>query len=75
MRISAQLGMIVSVIFAIIAFSVATKGFLALGDIADPAVRSDSLGFAWFWAFLGIVAAVFAALNYWIIRTTRPEDS
>ena len=74
MKISAQLGMIISALFAVVCFSVAGKGFLSLDEIADATQRADSIGFAWFWAFLGLVAAAFAGLNFWIAKTTRHED-
>jgi hypothetical protein len=59
MKISMRLSVILSVIFAAI----------SLGDIADPAQRADGQGFAWFWAFLGAVAAAFALLGMWMLRT------
>jgi hypothetical protein len=70
MRISAQLGLIVSLVFAVVAFSVAAKGFLSLDEIKDATQRADSIGFAGFWAFLGLISAGFAALNYWIVKAT-----
>jgi len=74
MKISAQLGIVISAIFAVVCFSVAVKGFLALDEIVDAKTRADSIGFAWFWAFLGFVSTAFAALNFWIAKTTRHED-
>ena len=74
MKITAQLGIIISVLFALVCFSVAGRGFLSLDDIADAKQRADSLGFAWFWAFLGLVSTAFAAVNFWIAKTTRHED-
>jgi hypothetical protein len=69
MKISMRLSVILSVIFAAICFGVAITGFSSLGDIADPAQRADGQGFAWFWAFLGAVAAAFALLGMWMLRT------
>ena len=57
MNISAKM----TVIFAAISrvcFGVAITGLSSLGDIADPAQKSDAWGFALFWAFLGTVAVV-----------------
>ncbi len=61
-------------IFAAICFGVAITGFNSLGDIADPAQRADGEGFTWFWAFLGAVAAVFALLGTWILKTHKESN-
>ena len=74
MKISAQIGIIISLIFAVVCFSVAGKGFLSLDEIVDAKQRADSIGFSWFWAFLGLVATAFAGVNVWIAKTTRHED-
>lgn len=71
MKISMRLSVILSVTFAAICFGVAITGFSSLGDIADPAQRADGEGFAWFWAFLGAVAAAFALLGLWFLKTHR----
>lgn len=74
MKISAQLTVIIAVIFAIICFSVAITGFNALGSITDPVKAADTKGFATFWAFLGAVAVVFGALGVWMVRTHKDGD-
>ena len=63
-----KLSMIISAIFAVICFGVAITGFTSLGDIADPAQRSDGEGFAWFWTFLGAVATFFGALGWRFLK-------
>ena len=75
MKISAKLSVVLAAIFATICFWVAITGFTSLGGIADPQQRADGLGFAWFWTFLGCVAAVFGALGVWIVRTHKEEDA
>ncbi len=74
MKISAQLTVIIAVIFAIICFSVAITGFNALGSITDPVQAADAKGFAMFWAFLGAIAVVFGALGVWMVRTHKDSD-
>jgi hypothetical protein len=73
-KISAQLSIIMAAIFATICFSVAFTGFNALGGITDPVRAADAKGFAWFWAFLGIVSVVFGGVGIWIVRTHKNED-
>jgi hypothetical protein len=70
-KISAQISIVIAAIFASICFGVAIKGFSSLGDLADPVQRSDALGFAWFWAFLGTIAVAFGAVGIWIVKTGK----
>lgn len=74
MKISAQLTIVMATIFAVICFGVAITGFSALGGITDPVQAADAKGFAWFWAFLGIIAVVFGVLGLWIVRTHKEGD-
>ena len=74
MKISARLSMIISAIFAVACFSIAITGFTSVGDIADPARRADGWGYAWFWAFLGMIGIVFGLLSWWIVRTHKEEE-
>jgi hypothetical protein len=74
MKISAQLSIVISAIFAAVCFSVAITGFSSLGEITDPVQLSDAKGFAMFWAFLGSVGVLFGALGVWIARTTKDGD-
>lgn len=73
MKISAQMALVVSILFALVCFGVAVKGFLSMGDIADAKTLSDARGFALFWAFLGTVGAVFAGISWWMIRTHKED--
>jgi hypothetical protein len=61
-KISAQMTVVMSAIFAVVCFGVAITGFLSLGDIADATQMADAKGFAWFWTFLGSVATLFGLL-------------
>ena len=74
MKISAKMSVVFAAIFATVCFGVAITGFSSLGDIADPVQKSDAWGFAWFWAFLGIVAVVCGALGVWIVKTHREAE-
>ena len=75
MRITAKLSVIIAAIFAVICFGVAITGFSSIGDITDPVQRSDGLGYAWFWTFLGSVAVVFGAIGLWIAKSHREDDA
>jgi hypothetical protein len=69
-----QMSVVVSVIFATVCFGVAIRGFSSLGEIADPVQRADGQGFAWFWAFLGIVSLAFGVLGIWIVKTHKDSE-
>jgi hypothetical protein len=73
-KISAQMSVVLAAILAIACFAVAIKGFTSLGGITDPGQLSDAKGFAWFWAFLGMIAVVFGAVGVWMVRTTKDDD-
>lgn len=75
MRISAQMSVVLAAIVAAVCFGVAISGFTSVGDIVDPVQRADSLGFAWFWAFLGSIAAVFVCIGVWLVRTHKDVDA
>ena len=68
MKLSAQFTMVAGAIFAIICFAVAVNGFMSMADISDAQVASDARGFAWFWAFLGVVALTFAVVSWWMAK-------
>jgi hypothetical protein len=72
-KITAKFSVLMSVVFAAICFSVAIAGFSSLGDIVDPVQQADAKGFAWFWAFLGMVSVAFGGLGIWLIRTHKGE--
>jgi hypothetical protein len=71
MKLSAQMTLIIAVVFAVACFGVAINGFASLGEIADAKLLADARGYAWFWAFLGGVATAFALVSWWMIRTHR----
>ena len=73
MRLSAQMTLVVSVIFAIACFAVAINGFTQMGDITDPKLLTDARGYVFFWAFLGVIGVVFGWLSWWIVRTHKDE--
>ena len=73
MKLSAQMTMVMGVIFAIICFGVAIQGLTSLGEIADETQAADARGFALFWAFLGAVAAAFSVVSWWIAKTERGD--
>lgn len=74
MKISANLGALFSIAFAIVCLGFAITGFTSLGDITDPVQASDARGFAWFWSFLAAVGVVFGLLSWWMGRTRSDEE-
>ena len=72
MKISLQATLVVGILLALAAGSVAFTGFTSLGEIHDPALLSDAKGYAWFWTFLSVVAAAIAALAGWMARGPKP---
>jgi hypothetical protein len=67
-KISLQATLVVGVLLALAAGSVAFTGFMSLGEIRDPALLSDAKGYAWFWTFLAVVAGAIAVLAGWMAR-------
>jgi hypothetical protein len=53
--------------FAVLCFGVSYSGFSALSTLTDAEQREISLGYAGFWAFLGLIATVFGVLS-WMIK-------
>jgi heme/copper-type cytochrome/quinol oxidase subunit 2 len=74
LKISAQISVVLAVILAVICFGVAITGFTSLGEMTDAKQRTDAVGFAWFWAFLGVVATVFGAVGVWMVKTHKDGE-
>ena len=53
--------------FALLCGGFALAGFSSVPTITDAAERDLSLGYSWFWTFLGAVAVVFGILS-WMIK-------
>lgn len=75
MKFSAQMNAWIAAVFAIICYGVSLTGFSSIGDMTDPVQVADARGFAWFWAFLGTVAAALGAASMWIVRTSKNDDN
>lgn len=73
MKISAQMTFVIAAIFASVCLGVAIKGFVSIGDITDVQQAADAWGFAWFWAFLGVIGLVFGGVSWWLARTQKDE--
>jgi hypothetical protein len=67
MKISAQLAVWLCAAFGLVCLGVAITGFGGAPSVPDLAEREASLGYAWFWTFLAVVAAVFGVLS-WMIQ-------
>ncbi|HKA46448.1 MAG TPA: hypothetical protein VKF40_30925 [Burkholderiales bacterium] len=74
MKLSAQMNLVIAVVFALVCFGFAINGFSSLPEMTDSAQIADAKGFAWFWTFLGSVGVVLGALSFWIARTQRHRD-
>jgi hypothetical protein len=72
MKVSLQATVVIGVLLALGAASVAYTGFTSLAEIRDPALLSDAKGYAWFWTFLTGVASAVAAAAAWMARGPRP---
>ena len=48
---------------------------LEQGGRPVPALLSDATGFAWFWTFLGTIAAIFGLIGVWMVRTQKDKDA
>jgi hypothetical protein len=73
MKVSAIVAMWMCMAFALFCFAFAFNGFSALSSITDAADREASLGYAWFWTFLGGVGVVFGILS-WMIKEGKLGD-
>jgi hypothetical protein len=74
MKLTAKVAVVLSAIFSFICIGVAINGFMSLGEMSDAAQRSDAAGYSWYWAFLGLVAAAFGVLGYWLVKTQQDDD-
>jgi hypothetical protein len=74
MKITAQVGMWMCAAFALFCAAFAFNGFASLGTITDDADRELSLGYSWFWVFLGAVGVVFGILS-WMIKEGKFGNS
>jgi hypothetical protein len=70
MKISALLAMWLCAAFALVCLGFAYSGFSAIQSLTDDAERELSLGYAWFWTFLGMVAIAFGILS-WMIKAGK----
>ena len=66
MKITAQAALWGCVVFGLVCVGFSLTGFMSLSTIADEADREASLGYAWFWAFLALIAVVFGILSWFI---------
>ena len=73
MKISAVMAMWMCAAFGLVCFGFAANGFTALPSITNAEDRDLTLGYAWFWAFLGGVAVVFGVLS-WMIKEGKLGD-
>ncbi len=68
MKISAQLAMWLCAAFALICLGAAITAFTGATSLPEGTERSDSFGYAAFYGFLALVAAVFGVLSWMIAK-------
>jgi hypothetical protein len=76
MKVTAQFGMVLSIVFALLCLYVAFDGFSHLDALTDETQRADGRGYAYFWLFLGMIAVACALASRWIVKreTANPSD-
>ena len=73
MKVTAIAAMWGCAAFGLFCLGFAVTGFSAVPSMPDGADRDASLGFAWFWTFLTVVALVFGVLS-WMIKEGKLGD-
>ena len=68
MRVSAQLALWLCAIFGLICLGAALPAASGGASLPDPAEREASFGYAAFYGFLALVAAVFGVLSWMITK-------
>ena len=68
MKISAQMAVWLCAVFALICLSGAITAFSAAPSIPDITEREASYGYAAFYGFLAVVAAVFGVLSWMMAK-------
>ena len=68
MKISAQVAIWLCAVFGLVCLGAALTALSGAGSIADAAEREASFGYAAFWGFLALVAAVFGVLSWMITK-------
>jgi hypothetical protein len=69
MKFTMKMSIVACAIFSLACLGVAINGFISLGDVSDPVQRADSWGYAWYWMFLALIAALFGVIGVWLVRT------
>ena len=68
MKISAQMCVWLCAAFGLVCLAAAITAFTGGATITDVAEREAAIGYAWFWGFLALVAAVFGVLSWMIAK-------
>jgi hypothetical protein len=68
MRISAQLSIWICAIFGLVCLGAAITAVSGAPSIPDLAEREAAFGYAAFWGFLALVAAVFGVLSWMMAK-------
>ena len=71
MKFSAQLTLVLALIFAALCLGYAVYGWWSLSDMAPGQDYEDAKGFVWFWAFLGGIGALMAIVSWRMTKTTE----
>ena len=68
MKLSAQMTLVIAIIFAALCFAYAIYGWMSLGDMPMGPQRDEAWGYVGYWAFLGAVGVAGAFVSW---RMTR----
>lgn len=74
MKLTARISALLTALLATACFLGAFRGLQSLRAIADPVLRSDTKGYAGFWAFLGCVFLAIAVLSWTRAPEGRPPE-
>ncbi len=69
MKLSAQMALVISILFAALCLGYALYGWVQMGDMPVGPERDEARGYIWYWAFLGAVGVVSAIISWWMIKT------
>lgn len=69
MKVSAQITLAMSVVFAVLSLGYGAYGWHELGGMPPGPERDDAHGYIFFWAFLGAIGIVSAWIAWRMMRT------
>jgi hypothetical protein len=71
MKLSAQMTLYASIVFALLCLGYAAYGWIQLGAMPAGQERDDAHGFVYFWGFLGLIGAGSAWISWKMVRAAE----